>query len=51
MPQSLDKAESIDLYHGLTEQEKQEAKANLIGFFEVLYRVDERIKSEGKRDD
>ena len=33
---------------GIEEKDLFEAKTNLLGFFEVLNRIDERLKKEGK---
>lgn len=32
----------------LREEDLAEAKYNLVGFFEVLYRIDERLRNENK---
>lgn len=33
---------------GVPEQDAFEAKQNLVGFFEVLYRIDQRLKREAQ---
>lgn len=33
---------------GIEEKDLAESKYNLLGFFEVLYEIDQRLKKEGK---
>lgn len=35
-----------NIYQNLSEQERLEADSNLVGFFGLLYKIDQRLKKE-----
>lgn len=45
-PETIHKEQDWAAALGLKEEEIFEASFNLIGFFEALYRIDERLKAE-----